>query len=98
MIDQEALIGALRDGRLGGACLDVFDEEPLPKGHPYPSTPNLFASPHIAGVNSYERYWAMMDPLLLENTKRLLDGRPLVNVVDIRRGSVAAPYRDAARR
>ena len=82
MIDETALIAALREGRLAGAYLDVFDEEPLPPDHPYWSTPNLYVSPHIAGVNSYERYWAMMGPLLLENTRRLLDGRPLVNAID----------------
>jgi phosphoglycerate dehydrogenase-like enzyme len=82
MIDEMALIEALREGHLSGAYLDVFDEEPLPHGHPYWDTPNLYVSPHIAGVNSYERYWAMMGPLLLENTQRLLDDRPLVNTVD----------------
>ena len=82
MIEEAALIDALTEGRLGGAYLDVFDDEPLPRDHPYWDTPNLFITPHIAGVNSYERYWQDMGPLLLENTRRLLDGRPLVNTVD----------------
>jgi phosphoglycerate dehydrogenase-like enzyme len=82
MIEETALVQALRSGRLGGAYLDVFDEEPLPPGHPYWDTPNLFVSPHIAGVNSYERYWEMMGPLLEENTRRLIAAKPLVNAVD----------------
>src|SRR5438105_1840882 len=82
MIDETALVQALRGGRLGGAYLDVFDEEPLPAGHPYWDTPNLFVSPHIAGVNSYERYWEMMGPLLEENTRRLIAGKPLLNAID----------------
>jgi len=82
MIDEAALVDALRSDRLGGAYLDVFDEEPLPAGHPYWDTPNLYISPHIAGVNSYERYWQMMGGLLEENTRRLLAGRPLLNAID----------------
>jgi phosphoglycerate dehydrogenase-like enzyme len=82
MIDESALVDALRAGRLGGAYLDVFDEEPLPAGHPYWDTPNLFVSPHIAGVNSYERYWQMLGGLLEENARRLLAGQPLLNTID----------------
>jgi phosphoglycerate dehydrogenase-like enzyme len=82
MIDEGALIEALEQGRLGGAYLDVFDDEPLPADHPYWDTPNLFISPHIAGVNSYERYWQDMGVLLEENTRRLLAGLPLVNAID----------------
>ncbi len=82
MIDESALVDALREGRLGGAYLDVFDEEPLPAGHPYWDTPNLYVSPHIAGVNSYERYWQTLGGLLEENTRRLLAGLPLLNAID----------------
>ena len=82
MIDETALIEALTAGRLGGAYLDVFDEEPLPPDHPYWDTPNLFISPHLAGVNSYEQYWENMGPLLVENTRRLVAGQPLINAVD----------------
>jgi phosphoglycerate dehydrogenase-like enzyme len=82
MIDETALIAALREGRLGGAYLDVFDEEPLPADHPYWDTPNLYVSAHIAGVNSYERYWQDMGVLLEENVRRFLAGEPLVNAID----------------
>lgn len=82
MIEESALVSVLRDGRLGGAYLDVFDEEPLPAGHPYWTTPNLYVSPHIAGVNSYERYWRDMGSLLRVNVSRFLDGEPLLNTID----------------
>jgi phosphoglycerate dehydrogenase-like enzyme len=82
MIDEAALVEALRGGRLGGAYLDVFDEEPLPADHPYWDTPNLFVSAHIAGVNSYERYWQDMGVLLQQNVRRFLNGEPLINAID----------------
>jgi phosphoglycerate dehydrogenase-like enzyme len=82
MIHEGALIAALTEGRLGGAYLDVFDEEPLPPDHPYWDTPNLYVTPHIAGVNSYERYWLDMGVLLEENTRRLVGGHPLLNAID----------------
>jgi phosphoglycerate dehydrogenase-like enzyme len=82
MIDETAFVAALVGGRLGGAYLDVFDEEPLPAGHPYWTTPNLYVSPHIAGVNSYERYWSDMGALLRINVPRFLAGQPLLNTID----------------
>ena len=85
MINEQALVDALRGGRLGGVYLDVFDEEPLPAGHPYWDTPNLFVSPHIAGVNSYERYWQDMGVLLEENVRRFVAGQPLINAIDASR-------------
>ena len=82
MIDEGALVEGLRAGRIGGAYLDVFDEEPLPPDHPYWDAPNLFVSAHIAGVNSYERYWDDMGRLLEQNVRRLLAGEPLINAID----------------
>jgi phosphoglycerate dehydrogenase-like enzyme len=85
MIDEVALVDALRGGRLGGAYLDVFDEEPLPPDHPYWDTPDLYVSPHIAGVNCYARYWTDMGRLLEINARHLLAGEPMVNAVDTTR-------------
>ena len=82
MISEAALVEALRAGRLGGAYLDVFDEEPPPADHAYWDTPNLFISPHVAGVNSYERYWQDMGVLLETNARRFVDRRPLLNAID----------------
>ncbi len=52
IIDEKALAAALRDGRLGGAALDVFEDEPLPaeSGAIFDGVPNLVLTPHIAGV------------------------------------------------
>jgi phosphoglycerate dehydrogenase-like enzyme len=80
VIDEEALIAALADGRIAGAALDVFTEEPLPPEHPLWALPNVIATPHISG-NS-DRYDAMVTDVFVENLARYLDGRPLVNVLD----------------
>jgi (S)-sulfolactate dehydrogenase len=50
VVDEAALAAALRDGRLAGAALDVFAQEPLPAGSPLAGCPNLLLTPHIAGV------------------------------------------------
>ena len=48
LVDTAALVEALRAGRLGGACLDVIDPEPLPDGHPLWSEPRVLITPHVA--------------------------------------------------
>ena len=50
VVDEDALAQALRDGRLAGAAIDVFEQEPLPAGSALAQAPNLFLTPHIAGV------------------------------------------------
>lgn len=50
VVDETAVAEALHSGRLGGAALDVFAEEPLPAGSPLDGAPNLIATPHVAGV------------------------------------------------
>lgn len=79
-VDEEALIEALSDGRVGFAALDVFEQEPLPKDSALWELPNVVVSPHNAGT--YEEEERKIAELFAENARRLLDGEPLLNVVD----------------
>lgn len=80
LVDEDALIAALRDGRLGGAALDVFRTEPLPQESPLWDMPNVIVSPHSASTVRQEN--ARITELFCENLRRYLDGRPLLNVLD----------------
>ncbi|POF32173.1 D-2-hydroxyacid dehydrogenase family protein [Roseibium marinum] len=73
--DEEALIAALEDKRIGGAVLDVFGQEPLPDDHPYRRLPNVLATPHIGYVTeeNYRVYYSDA----VENILAWLDGTPL---------------------
>lgn len=79
-VDEEALIEALTDGRVGFAALDVFEQEPLPTDSPLWELPNVVVSPHNAGT--YKEEERNIAELFAENARRLLDGEPLLNVVD----------------
>jgi D-3-phosphoglycerate dehydrogenase len=50
VVDDDALIAALRSGRIGGAALDVFSTQPLPADHPYLAMDNVIVTPHMAGI------------------------------------------------
>ena len=80
LVDDQALIDALRDGRLGGAALDVFRREPLPVESPYWDLPNVIVTPHLSGA--MEDYWTPLVGLFAENLRRFEKGQPLINVVD----------------
>jgi phosphoglycerate dehydrogenase-like enzyme len=74
------LVQALRAGEIAGAGLDVFEQEPLPAGHPLWTMPGVLITPHTAGYGPYldERRFE----ILLDNCRRFLAGQPLRNVVD----------------
>jgi phosphoglycerate dehydrogenase-like enzyme len=76
----DALNAALREGTIGGAGLDVYEIEPLPKDHPLWTAPNTLMTPHSAGFGPYldERRYA----ILAENARRFAAGEPLGRLVD----------------
>src|SRR4051812_3120671 len=80
LVDDEALIGALRAGRLGGAALDVFSQEPLDPSSPYWDLPNVIITPHTSGA--MKDYWTPLVALFADNLRRFEKGQPLLNVVD----------------
>ncbi len=84
VLDEAALLAALRDGRLGGAALDVFEEEPLPPESPLWDAPNLIVSPHLAGLGL--RYLERAVEALADNVRSLDEGRPLRGLVDVGAG------------
>ena len=85
-VDEEALADALRDARIAGAALDVFEEEPLPASSPLWSMPNVVVSPHMSG--DFAGWRETVVELFVENLERYLTGQPLRGVVDKRRGYV----------
>jgi phosphoglycerate dehydrogenase-like enzyme len=80
LVDDDAVVEALRDGRLGGAALDVFSEEPLPPSSPYWDLPNVIITPHTSGA--MQDYWTPLVALFSDSLRRFGEGRPLRNVVD----------------
>lgn len=84
LIDQDALIAALRAGRLAGAGLDVTTPEPLPPDSPLWDLPNVTITMHSSGATP--KYWDRGIELVAENVRRFLDGTPLRNVVDTSEG------------
>ena len=84
LVDEPALIDALREGRLAGAALDVFAEEPLPAGHAFWSMPNVILTPHISGLGP--QYWERALAPFGDNLQRFLEGEPLHEIVDKRAG------------
>jgi len=84
LVDEDALVEALKSGHLRGAGLDVFAREPVPEEHPLWSLPNVLLTPHVSAVT--RAFWRREADLIIENLRRLLDGEPLLNEVDKARG------------
>ncbi|MGW5605419.1 D-2-hydroxyacid dehydrogenase family protein [Streptomyces sp. NPDC003753] len=75
IVDQDALLAALHEGRIAGAAVDVFDVEPLPADHPMRTAPRLLATPHLGYVSrdNYATYYGQA----VEDIQAHLDGKPV---------------------
>jgi phosphoglycerate dehydrogenase-like enzyme len=83
-VDEAALTDALRRGSIGGAALDVFEEEPLPASSPLWSFPTVIVSPHLCG--DFEGWEAEVVALFVDNLGRFSRGERLRNAVDVSLG------------
>jgi phosphoglycerate dehydrogenase-like enzyme len=81
IVDEAALADALAGGRLAGAVLDVFQQEPLPPDHVFWRTPNLLITSHTAALSAPED----IAPVFVENYRRWIAGEPLRHQVDFER-------------
>lgn len=84
LVDEPALVAALKARQIAGAGLDVFVEEPLPADSPFWSLDNVLITPHSAAVT--EQLWERHYELIVENLNRFVAGKPLLNAVNTRRG------------
>jgi len=82
VVDEAAMIEALRSGQLGEATLDVFEKEPLPAGHPLWSLPNVLITPHLASITVP----ALAARDVAESIRRVRQGQPPLHEVDPARG------------
>ena len=84
LVDEAALVTALREKKIGGAALDVFPKEPLAADSPLWDVPNLLITPHTAALT--DKLWERHYALFSENLRRYLNGQPLLGLVDKRKG------------
>ncbi len=84
LVDEQALIGAIRQGQIAGAALDVFEKEPLPADSPLWQMEQVIISPHVSGFTP--NYDDLASDLFAENLRRYVAGKPLLNLVDRERG------------
>ena len=84
LVQTEALLEALKNGKFHGVGLDVTDPEPLPENHPLRSFRNVVISPHLAGMsdNNFTRRYEN----IIVNIDRFIHDQPLINIVDKQRG------------
>ena len=82
VVDLENLTEALRKGDIAGAGLDVFEQEPLPKGHMLWRMKNVIITPHCASIGLLPLYWERRVSLFIKNLKRYIEGKDLLSIVD----------------
>ena len=81
LVEQD-LFDALETGQISGACLDVFQTEPLPENHPFWNHPKIIVTPHISSLTHPQA----VAPQVVENYHRVKSEKPLLNLVDLERG------------
>lgn len=81
-VDEPALAKALNEGSLAAAVLDVFEQEPLPREHPFWDTPNLYMTYHTSAIS----YPEDITRVFIENYHHYIEGKPLKYVVDFEKG------------
>ena len=81
-VDELALVNALETGAIAGSVLDVFEQEPLPAGHPLWSAPNTFITSHTSAPSFPED----IARLFIENYRLYIEGQPLKYVVNFENG------------
>jgi phosphoglycerate dehydrogenase-like enzyme len=81
IVQEEALLTALREGWIAGAALDTHFAYPLPPEHPLWKVANVVITPHISGADHSRLFPARIGELCVQNVERFLAGRPLLNVV-----------------
>lgn len=91
-IDTMALCDALNEGRIGGACLDVTEPEPLPPDHPLWRAKNVLITPHASGGFALAPTLDKTVALSAQNLEHFMNGKPLENVIDRSTGYVRRPY------
>lgn len=89
IIQEQALLTALREGWIAGAALDTHYAYPLPAEHPLWRFPNVILTPHVSGADHSPLFPGRMGDLFVQNVERFLAGRPLLNEV------TAAEWREA---
>jgi phosphoglycerate dehydrogenase-like enzyme len=81
VVDEDALVSALENKKIAGACLDVFEQEPLPEQSPLWSFPNVIITPHSSGVTT--DYDERNAALIADNFRRYNSGHKLTNIVNV---------------
>lgn len=81
IVDEVELIKALKNGKLKGACLDVFEEEPLPKDSELWNVDNIIISPHLAALSP--AYFDRAFKIFLYNLNAFQENKKLKNIIDL---------------